>query len=151
MQLATEPDERLPFSVTSVDSSLDLPGSTQRADQIAASVTMPHGTGPGHSWFIPLAFKVVTEPTLRQRGIQLSAGTPSYNLDFRLCGNFAFSEPAVANAVPRRSVQPHQSTPFRFAGNNVSIWCSATWRGSPKSRRFPAITGVTNLAREGID
>ena len=67
----------LPFSVTSDDSSLDLPGSTQRADQVMADVAMPHGTGPGQSWFNPLAFKEVTDAALRECRLQLVARTAS--------------------------------------------------------------------------
>src|SRR5262245_3059788 len=82
----------LPFSITSDDSSLDLPGSTQRADQIVASISKPQGTGPGQSWFDPLAFREVTDPRFGNSGFNSLRGPHLYNLDFGLFRDFAITD-----------------------------------------------------------
>jgi hypothetical protein len=50
-----------PFDVTSSGSSLNAPGSSQRADQVNDDVDIPGGIGRGKSYFDPFAFKPVTE------------------------------------------------------------------------------------------
>ena len=51
-----------PFDVTASGTSLNAPESSQRADIVKDHVEILHGTGRGHAWFDPLAFKPVTEP-----------------------------------------------------------------------------------------
>jgi hypothetical protein len=139
----------LPFSVTSDDSSLDLPGSTQRADQIAASVTMPHGTGPGQSWFNPLAFKEVTDARFGNAGFNSLRGPHLYNLDFGLFRNFAFNE-RVQMQFRAEAFNLTNTPHFDLPGNNVSDMVLGNG-GIADLGGFSEITGVTNLAREGID
>lgn len=51
-----------PFDVTASGTSLNAPGSAQRADQVKNDVQMLGGIGRGNSYFDPFAFKAVTEP-----------------------------------------------------------------------------------------
>ena len=50
-----------PFDITSSGTSLNAPGSAQRADQVKDDVEILGGTGRGNAYFDPLAFKPVTE------------------------------------------------------------------------------------------
>jgi hypothetical protein len=50
-----------PFNVTSADTSLNAPGSAQRADQVKSDVEILGGIGRGNAYFDPLAFAPVTE------------------------------------------------------------------------------------------
>ncbi len=50
-----------PFTITSSGTSLDLPGSTQFADQVKDEVEILGGIGPGQPWFDTTAFRAVTE------------------------------------------------------------------------------------------
>lgn len=138
----------LPFSITSDDSSLDLPGSTQRADQIKSSVAMPQGTGPGQSWFDPLAFQEVTAPRFGNAGFNSLRGPHLYNLDgvFR---DFAIT--ARVRLQFRAEAFNFTNTPhFDLPGNNVSDMVLNNGRVADLGG-FSEITSVTNLAREGID
>jgi hypothetical protein len=50
-----------PFNVTSSGTSLNAPGSSQRADQITPDVQTLGGIGRGNAYFDPFAFKPVTD------------------------------------------------------------------------------------------
>lgn len=50
-----------PFDVTASGTSLNAPGSAQRADQVKADVEILGGIGRGNPYFDPMAFKPVTE------------------------------------------------------------------------------------------
>jgi hypothetical protein len=51
---------RLPFYVSSSGSLLNMPGATQRANQIKPNVQIPGNIGSTASYFDPLAFAPVT-------------------------------------------------------------------------------------------
>ena len=138
-----------PFSVTSDDSSLDLPGSTQRADQVSGTVAMPKGTGAGQSWFDPLAFREVTEARFGNAGFNSLRGPHLYNLDFGLFRNFTITERVQLQF--RAEAFNFSNTPhFGEPGNNVSDMILSNGRVADLGG-FSEITSVTNLAREGID
>ena len=50
-----------PFDITASGTSLNAPGSAQRADQVKSDVEILGGTGRGNPYFDPLAFAPVTE------------------------------------------------------------------------------------------
>ena len=50
-----------PFNVTASGTTLNAPGSAQRADQVKSDVEILGGTGRGNSYFDPFAFAAVTE------------------------------------------------------------------------------------------
>jgi hypothetical protein len=50
-----------PFDITASGTTLNAPGSAQRADQVKDDVEILGGTGRGNAYFDPLAFKPVTE------------------------------------------------------------------------------------------
>ena len=139
----------LPFSVTSDDSSLDLPGSTQRADQVTANVVMPHGTGPGQSWFDPLAFKEVTDARFGNAGYNSLRGPRLYNLDLGLFRNFRITE-RIQLQFRAEAFNLTNTPHFDLPGNNVSDMVLNGGRIQDLGG-FSEITGVTNLGRDGID
>src|SRR5260370_2757742 len=59
-----------PFSITSSATSLAMPNSTQRADQVKASVEKFGNVGRNVAFFDPLAFPQVTQPPFRAAGFR---------------------------------------------------------------------------------
>jgi hypothetical protein len=81
----------LPFSVAASGTSLNLPGSTQRADQVAG-VRKLGGTGRGQAFFDPLAFRAVTQPRFGNAGYNSMRGPGLVNLDLGLFRDFRLAE-----------------------------------------------------------
>lgn len=81
-----------PVRVTSDGGSLRLPGSTQRADQVKATVDKPGGIGRGVPYFDPFAFERVLEPRFGNAGFNSLRGPRFFNTDLGLFRNFDFSE-----------------------------------------------------------
>jgi hypothetical protein len=81
-----------PFSVTAADTSLNTPGSTQRADQVVLDVKYSRKTGPGQSWFDPPAFQPVTEVRFGTAGFNSLRGPGTVNLDLGIFRQFAIGE-----------------------------------------------------------
>ncbi len=82
----------LPFTVTSSGTSLNLPGSTQTADQINSTVAKLGGAGPGQSFFDPLAFAPVTQARFGTSGFNTMRGPGIVNCDFGIFREFAVTE-----------------------------------------------------------
>src|SRR6202011_1647939 len=82
----------LPFSVTASGTSLNVPGTTQYADQAMTDVRILGGTGPGATWFDPTLFRPVTRGRLGNSGRNSLRGPGLVNLDLRLFRDFAMSE-----------------------------------------------------------
>ncbi len=81
-----------PFSVTASATSLNAPGNTQRADQVAASVTKPGGVGRGQAFFDPHAFRQVNDARFGTAGFNNMTGPGRVNWDFSLFRFFQVSE-----------------------------------------------------------
>jgi hypothetical protein len=139
-----------PFSVAASGTSLDMPGSTQRADQIKPEVNIGGGTGRGQSYFDPLAFAPITAPRFGNAGFNSLRGPGVANWDIGLFREFS--------AVERFRIQfraeafngtntPHFSNP----GSNVSN-LTLNPDGSVRSLGgFTEITSTNSIGREGID
>ncbi len=139
-----------PFTVTASGASLDLPGSTQRADQVKPVVRKLGGVGRGQSYFDPLAFRPVTEPRFGTAGFNSLRGPGLVNWDFGLFREFSVSERWKVQF--RAEAFNFTNTPhFSNPGTNVSN-LTLNPDGSIRSLGgFTEITSTTNLAREGID
>jgi hypothetical protein len=115
-----------PFNVTSADTSLNAPGSEQRADQVKSDVQILGGIGRGNPYFDPLAFAPVTEARF---------GTASWR---------ALRGPGVANwdlGVFREIALPRDmSVQVRFEVFNV---LDKQHFGNPGTA--PGTTSVSNL------
>ena len=64
----------MPFSVSADDTSLNLPGSTQTADQVKPDVEKLGGVGRGTPYYDPTAFAEVTEARFGNTGYDTCAG-----------------------------------------------------------------------------
>jgi hypothetical protein len=139
-----------PFSVSAAGTSLNAPGSTQRADQVKSEVTILGGTGAGNSYFDPFAFAPVTAARFGTAGFNSVRGPGQANLDIGLVRNFKMGG--------RRQVQfraealnatntPHFGNP----GGNVSN-LQLNPDGSIRSLGgYTEITSTTGTGREGVD
>lgn len=81
-----------PFSVTASGTSLNAPGSTQRADQIKPSVQKLGGVGRGQAFFDPLAFAPVNDARFGTAGFRTLRGPGTANWDFGIFRSFAIKE-----------------------------------------------------------
>jgi hypothetical protein len=82
-----------PFTITSSGTSLDLPGSTQFADQVKDQVEIPGGIGPGQPWFDTSAFRPVTERRFGTAGVNSMRG-PGFRMEiFNLTNTPHFANP----------------------------------------------------------
>jgi hypothetical protein len=137
-----------PFSVTSDGTSLNLPGSTQRADQVKEEVKKIGGVGRGQAYYDWTAFARVTEPRFGTSGFNNLRGPELINLDMGLFRRFRFTERfdmqfrvEAFNATNT----PHFSNP----SNNIAN-LRLNPDGSFREGVFE-VTGVTGTGREGID
>lgn len=139
-----------PFSVSSSGNSLNAPGNAQRADQVKSEVAIIGGTGPGQSYFDPLAFAPVTAARFGTAGFDSLRGPGTINFDaglfrvFRLAERFNIQFRAEAMNVTNT---PHFANP----GSNVSnLQLNAD--GSVRNLGgYTVITSTQGLGREGID
>jgi hypothetical protein len=142
----------LPFSVTAAATSLALPGSTQRADQIKPTVQNFGRVGPGESFFDPLAFAQVTQPRFGNAGFNSLRGPGIVNWDFSVFRQFIISERWKLQF--RMEAFNFSNTPhFANPGSNVSAM-SLNADGSVRTLGgFSEITATdgNNLGRGGSD
>lgn len=142
----------LPFSVSASGTSLDLPGSAQRADQIKPSVEQLGGTGRGTPFFDPTAFAAVTEQRFGNAGYNSLRGPGLINTDLSLFREFRITErwkvQFRAEAFNLTNT-PHWSNP----GANVNSITFNPDRSIRDLGGFAEITSVnaSNLARAGAD
>lgn len=81
-----------PFTVGSSGTSLNAPGNSQTADQVLAEVKILGGTGPGQSYFDPLAFRPVTDVRYGNTGLNILRGPGLVNVDLGLFRDFRIRE-----------------------------------------------------------
>jgi hypothetical protein len=131
------------------NSNLNLPGSTQRADLVNTDVQT---LGHVYNYFDPLAFKPVTAVRFGNLGFNSLRGPGVANMDLSIARDFQINDRFKAQFRFESfnfTNTPHFATPDNSLGdaNNVD----------PKTGRvtdpgsFMTITGVQDLAREGID
>jgi hypothetical protein len=139
-----------PFSVLASGASLNTPGNTQRADQVKSQVEYYGRTGPGQSWFDPLAFAPVTAARFGIAGFNILRGPGTVNLDASLFRDF--------NVTERFRVQfrfnafnvtntPHFANP---SANVSNMLLNAD--GSIRSLGgYTTITSTKGIGRDGLD
>jgi len=133
------------FSVSSAATSLNAPGSSQRADQVKANVAILGGVG-GAPYFDPLAFAPVTTARFGTAGFDSMRGPGVGNLDFSVFRQFRITEKYSLQLRAESfnlSNTPHFGTP----GGNVSNM-QLNPDGSVKSLGgFAQITSVSAPSR----
>jgi hypothetical protein len=139
-----------PFSVSADGASLNMPGSTQRADQIKSDVAILGNIGPGQSYFDPLAFAPVTEARFGNVGYNTLRGPRILNLDvslyrqFKLTAGMTLQFRAEAFNVTNT---PHFGNPSANV-SNLQLNADGTIRNLGG---FSSITSTANTGRDGID
>ena len=127
-----------PFTITSSGTSLDLPGSTQFADQVKDEVEIPGGIGPGQPWFDTTAFRAVTERRFGTAGVNSMRGPGFANFDMSVFREFGLGG---GRAVQFRMEIFNLTNTPHFANPQNSVNAS----------NFGIISGTANSGREGID
>src|SRR5262249_17354119 len=137
-----------PFTVTASGTSLNMPNSSQRADQVKQHVEILGNAGRGMWYFDPLAFASVTDPRFGTTGFRSMRGPGIVNWDLGIHRKFRVTERVEMQfraEVFNASNTPHFGNP----GTNVSSL--DVTGGVIRTNGYAEITGVTNLARDGID
>jgi len=135
-----------PFSVTA-DTSLNTPGSVQRADQGVRNVEYPRKTGPGQSWFDAMAFKPVTEVRFGIAGFSSLRGPGTVNLDLGIVRQFTIRETSKLEfrvEAFNATNTPHFSNP----GANVF---SMVLNPDGSIRSLGGYTEITSVKAKGCD
>jgi hypothetical protein len=107
-----------PFTVTASGTLLNAVANLQTADQVKDEVKILGGTGPGQSYFDPLAFRSVTGVRYGTSGLNILRGPGVTNLDLGLFREFRVRDLQIqfrAEAFNATNT-PHFNNP----GNNVS-------------------------------
>jgi hypothetical protein len=150
-----------PFSVTSAATSLNLPGSTQMADQVKSDVDILGRIGSGDSYFDPLAFRSVTEPRFGNAGFNTLRGPGYANIDFSVQRQFALNR--RVNLQLRAEVfnltnTPHFAIPTasspNIASNNALNVSNMQLNPDGTIRNlggFSSFNTSANSGRDGID
>ena len=137
-----------PFTVASSGNSLNLPGSSQRADLVKPEVKKLGNVGRGQAYYDWTAFSPVTEPRFGTAGFNILRGPELVNLDMGIFRRFRVTErfdiQFRAEAFNATNT-PHFSNP----SNNISN-LRLNPDGSFQSGVFE-VTGVNGVGREGID
>jgi outer membrane receptor protein involved in Fe transport len=126
-----------PFTITSSGTSLDLPGSTQVADQLTDDVEIL-GFRTGQPWFDTGAFRPVTERRFGTAPINSMRGPGFANFDMSVFRDFGFGS---GRAIQFRMEIFNLTNTPHFANPQASVNAS----------NFGVITGTSNSGREGID
>jgi hypothetical protein len=128
-----------PFSVLADDTSLNLPGSVQTADQVKPTVQKLGGKGHSTPYFDPSAFAEVTEARFGTSGYFSQRGPGLFNWDFGLTREFAITSGVKLQFRMEAfnfTNTPHLANPDNDVGDGSD---------------FMTITDTQDLAREGID
>jgi hypothetical protein len=129
----------VPFSIFADDTSLNLPGSNQTADQVKATVPKLGGIGRATPYYDPTAFADVTAARFGNSGYNILRGPGLFNWDFGLHREFSLTG-SVRLQLRLESFNftntPHLAIPDNNVGDGAD---------------FMTITGVQDLGREGID
>ena len=127
-----------PFSVFADGTSLNLPGSNQTADQVKPVVKLG-GAGSGTPYYDPSSFAEVNEARFGNTGFNILRAPGVFNWDFGLTREFSITSGVKLQF--RMEAFNFTNTPhLGIPDNNVG-----------DGEDFMTITGVQDLAREGID
>jgi hypothetical protein len=139
-----------PFSVSASGASLNTPGNTQRANQVKSSVHYDRRTGPGESWFDPLAFAPVTTVAFGSAGFNTLRGPGTVNLDASIFRDFRVKDRTTIQFrfnTFNTTNTPHFSNPSANVSNML-----LNGDGSIRSLGgYTTITSTKGTGRDGLD
>ena len=127
-----------PFTVFADGTSLNLPGSSQTADQVKPVVKLG-GAGSGTPYYDPSSFADVNEARFGNTGYNILRAPGLFNWDFGLTRQFSITSGVKLQFRMEAfnfTNTPHLGIPDNNVGDGAD---------------FMTITGVQDLAREGID
>jgi carboxypeptidase family protein/TonB-dependent receptor-like protein len=127
-----------PFNVTAPGTSLNAPGSTQRADQVLPTVALLGGVGPGQYYYNPNAFAQVTQVRFGSAGFYVLDSPPTRLLNTGLFREFRLKEKI---SLQFRAEATNTTNTPSFAAPNGTVGSSA----------FMTITATQGTGREGVD
>jgi len=137
----------VPFTIFADGTSLNLPGSTQTADQVKTDVAKPGGVGAGTPYYDPSAFADVTEARFGSSGFGTLRGPGLFNWDFGLTREFNIHKDVKLQFRMEAfnfTNTPHLDLPGQDVTDPDNFLTINS--GTGNSGR-----GVFDLAREGID
>jgi hypothetical protein len=137
-----------PFTVGTSGTSLNLPGSTQRADQVKTEVTKLGGVGRGQAYYDWTAFAPVTDRRFGNAGFNILRGPELVNLDFGVFRRFDVSE--RVNIQFRAEAFNLTNTPH-FSNPSATISSLNLGPNGQFAGGVFEVTGVNGVGREGID
>ncbi len=147
-----------PFSVASSGTSLNAPGSSQRADQVKSEVKKLGGIGVGTPYYDPTAFAPVTAARFGTVGFNTLTSPGTSNLDLGLFREFNITE-GIKLQFRAEAFNATNTPHFAAPGNNVSNPArdaagnilTDPVTGLPRLNGFMEVTAVRSFGREGID
>ena len=137
----------LPFYVSSSTSSLNMPGATQRANQIKSNVQISGNIGSTVSYFDPLAFAAVTTATFGNVGFNSLRGPGVVNTDVAISRDFAITERFKAQ-FRFESFNFLKTPHFGLPNTNVSNMVLNPDGTIKNLGAYSAITTTQNLERD---
>ncbi len=141
-----------PFSITSAGSTLNMPGSTQTADQVKPSVAKLGGAGRGQAFFDPDAFIPVARNDRRfgNTAMNVLRGPGSSNWDFSIFRRFQLTERFKLEF--RAEAFNFTNTPhFNNPGGNVDSYNPTIADPLRRFGGYSEITSTAGFGRDGID
>ena len=126
-----------PFNVTAPSTSLNAPGSTQRAN-LVSPVQKLGGKGPGNPYYSPSSFAQVTTASFGNFPFYKLNGPPVHPLNAGLVRDFKFRERFT---LQLRADAFNVTNSPDFAAPSSTVGSSS----------FMIISSVANTGREGID
>ncbi len=158
-----------PITITASGTSLNAPGSTQRADLVKPEVQKLGGIGVGNPFYDPTAFRPVefdlaNSVRFGTSGFNVLQTPGTSNLDFGLFREFRITE-GIKLQFRAEAFNATNTPHFAGPGTNASSPTRDTDRNSPtfgqiltnpttgllRLNGFMEITGVRSFGREGID
>jgi hypothetical protein len=139
-----------PFSVTAADTSLNMTGNVQRADQVKSDVEILGNIGPGQSYFDPLAFAPVTTARFGTASYNSLRGPGIANVDLSVYRQFRLPHGTSLQfrvEVFNLTNTPHFANPAANV-SNLQLNADGTIRNLGG---YSSITSTANTGRDGID
>jgi Carboxypeptidase regulatory-like domain/TonB dependent receptor-like, beta-barrel len=141
-----------PFSIYSNGSGFSTPGSNQTADQVKSNIAKTGIVDPNAAFYDPFAFANPDAARLGTTGYNLLRGPGIANYDFSVSREFKLTERFKLQFrmdAFNFTNTPHFSTPDNSLGDANSFDPVTHVVTDPGS--FMTVSGVQDLAREGID
>jgi len=139
-----------PFSVGTAGTSLDMPGSSQRADQVKPEVKILGGAGTGQSFFDPFAYTPVTQARFGTAGYNSLRGPGIVNWNFGLTRAFSLTE-RIGLQFKMEAFNFSNTPHFANPGATVSAMVLNADGSIRSLGGYTEITSVANTGRDGID